>query len=53
MNFKLLEIVTEYTIHDGISVKVFDFWFHFMKKTCPHENGDKFFPVCWCNLPGS
>ncbi len=31
-NFKVLETVTEYTFHDGIRVKVFDFWFHFMEK---------------------
>ena len=31
-NFNLLETVTEYSFHDGIRVKVFDFWFHFMEK---------------------
>ena len=31
-NFKLLEIVTEYAFHDGIRVKVFDFWFYLMEK---------------------
>ena len=31
-NFKLLEIVTEYAFHDGIRVKVFDFWFYLMGK---------------------
>ena len=31
-NFNLYEIVTEYAFHDGIRVKVFDFWFHFMEK---------------------
>ena len=30
--FKLLEIVTEYAFHDGIRIKVFDFWFHFIEK---------------------
>ena len=30
--FKLLEIVTEYAFHDGIRVKVFDFWFHSMEE---------------------
>ena len=30
-NFNLLETVTEYTFHDGIRVKVFDFWFYFME----------------------
>ena len=30
-------MVTEDTFHDSIRVKVFDFWFHFMEKTCPHE----------------
>src|SRR3990167_4274251 len=31
-NFKLTETVAEYTFHDSIRVKVFDFWFHFMEK---------------------
>ena len=31
-NFKLTETVTEYTFHDSIRVKVFDFWFRFMEK---------------------
>ena len=31
-NFNLLETVTEYTFHDGIRVKVFDFWFYLMGK---------------------
>jgi len=31
-NFKFLEIVTEYAFHDGIRVKVFDFWFYLMEK---------------------
>ena len=31
-NSKLIETVTEDTFHDGIGVKVFDFWFYFMEK---------------------
>ena len=31
-NFNLYEIVTEYAFHDGIRVKVFDFWFYLMEK---------------------
>src|SRR3990167_6307168 len=52
-NFKLTETVAEYTFHGSIRVKVFDFWFRFMEKTCPRENGDRFFQGYWCNSPGS
>jgi len=31
-NSKLIETMAEYAFHDGIRVKVFDFWFHFMEK---------------------
>ena len=31
-NFKLLETVTKYAFHDGIRVKILDFWFCFMEK---------------------
>ena len=30
--FKLLEIVSENAFHNGIRVKVLDFWFRFMEK---------------------